>query len=56
MKEFKQGQIWKGNKNNRKIKILNIENSMVKYQDLKYKTAFLYGYKAMQRCDISLVK
>lgn len=56
MKEFKVGQIWIGNENNRKIEILKIEFDRVQYRDLKYGTVFNMSKKVLQRCDISLAK
>ena len=55
MQELKKGMIFVGNKNGRKVEILDVKDNYVTYRDLKYGTVFTFDKKTFLRCDITQI-
>ena len=53
--DIRVGMIFRSNTNGRQIKILEVNNEIVKYQDLKYSIVFTWSRKKFETFDISEV-
>lgn len=53
--KIEKGMIFQGLINNRKIKVLDVSDTYVRYQDLKYMTMFTVGRKMFEHCQIKEV-
>ena len=49
---MKIGEIYKGKINNCLIKIINIDNKRVHYENLENNKIFSYGIKAFEHCEL----